>query len=108
MKPLQEFVESKGGEFLLNMAGKRLIMEDGACTGVQCEGDGVTDVKAKAVIVATGGFLGNVDMMREKFGTFVNPLGNVLSVGEGIDMVQAAGGQLSTQWGIAGNEFTRA
>ena len=66
----------------------------------------MTDVKAKAVIVATGGFLGNVDMMREKFGTFVNPLGNVLSVGEGIDMVQAAGGQLSTQWGIAGNEFT--
>ena len=95
MKPLQEFVESKGGEFLFNTAGKRLIMEDGACTGVQCEGDGVTDVKAKAVIVATGGFLGNVDMMREKFGTFVNPLGNVLSVGEGIDMVQAAGGQLS-------------
>ena len=90
MKPLQEFVESKGGEFLFNTAGKRLIMEDGACTGVQCEGDGVTDVKAKAVIVATGGFLGNVDMMREKFGTFVNPLGNVLSVGEGIDMVQAA------------------
>ena len=106
MKPLQEFVESKGGEFLFNTAGKRLIMEDGTCTGVQCEGDGVTDVKAKAVIVATGGFLGNVDMMREKFGTFVNPLGNVLSVGEGIDMVQAAGGQLSTQWGIAGNEFT--
>ena len=58
-------MESKGGEFLFNTAGKRLIMEDGACTGVQCEGDGVTDVKAKAVIVATGGFLGNVDMMRE-------------------------------------------
>ena len=75
MKPLQEFVESKGGEFLFNTAGKRLIMEDGACTGVQCEGDGVTDVKAKAVIVATGGFLGNVDMMREKFGTFVNQIG---------------------------------
>ena len=45
-------------------------------------------------------------MMKEKFGTFVNPLGSVLSTGEGIDMVQAAGGQLSTQWGIAGNEFT--
>ncbi len=91
---------------MFNTAGKRLIMEDGTCTGVQCEGDGVLDVKAKAVIVATGGFLGNVDMMPSSFGTFVNPLGNVLSVGEGIDMVQAAGGQLSTQWGIAGNEFT--
>ena len=105
LKPLQDFVESKGGEFLFNTAGKRLIMENGACTGVQCEGEGVIDVKAKQVIVATGGFLGSTDMMLEKFGTFVNPLGNILSVGEGIDMVQAAGGQVSTQWGIAGNEF---
>lgn len=106
MKPLQEFVEAEGGEFLFNTAGKRLIVEDGACVGVQCEGDAVIDVRAKQTIVATGGFLGNVEMMKEKFGTFVNPLGSVLSTGEGIDMVQAAGGQLSTQWGIAGNEFT--
>ena len=107
MKPLQEFVEGNGGEFVFDTAGKRLIVENGVCTGVQCEqGKTVIDVKAKAVIVATGGFLGNTDMMLEHFGTFVNPLGNVLSVGEGIDMVKAAGGQLSTQWGIAGNEFT--
>ncbi len=106
MGPLQKFVEAEGGEFLFEMAGKRLIMEDGVCTGVQCEGSKIVDVKAKAVIVATGGFLGNSEMMTEKFGTFVNPLGNVLSVGEGIDMVQAAGGQVSTQWGIAGNEFS--
>lgn len=107
MKPLQEFIEGNGGEFLFETAGKRLIMEEGTCAGVQCEqGKTIVDVKAKAVIVATGGFLGNVDMMREHFGTFVNPLGNVLSVGEGIDMVKAIGGQLSTQWGIAGNEFT--
>ena len=81
-------------------------MEDGTCVGIQCEGDGVLDVRAKAVIVATGGFLGNVDMMTERFGTFVNPLGSILSVGEGIEMVQAVGGQVSTQWGIAGNEFS--
>lgn len=107
MKPLQEWVEGKGGEFLFDTAGKRLIMENEKCTGIQCEqGKTVIDVKAKAVVVATGGFLGNSDMMTEKFGTFVNPLGNILSVGEGIEMVQAAGGQVSTQWGIAGNEFS--
>ncbi|NTU89437.1 MAG: FAD-binding protein [Actinobacteria bacterium] len=107
MGPLQKWVEGKSGEFLFNTAGLHLIMEDGSCTGVQCEqGETVIDVKAKAVIVATGGFLGSPDMMVEKFGTFVNPLGNILSVGEGIEMVQAAGGQLSTQWGIAGNEFS--
>ena len=107
MGPLQKWVEEKGGEFIFDTTGKRLIMEDGVCTGVQCEqGKTVLDVKGKAVIVATGGFLGNVEMMKERFGTFVNPLGNILSIGEGIDMVQAAGGQVSTQWGIAGNEFT--
>lgn len=106
MGPLQQFIEANGGEFVFNTAGKRLIMEDGTCVGIQCEGDGVLDVRAKAVIVATGGFLGNVDMMTKRFGTFVNPLGSILSVGEGIEMVQAVGGQVSTQWGIAGNEFS--
>lgn len=106
MGPLQQFIEANGGEFVFNTAGKRLIMEGGTCVGIQCEGDGVLDVRAKAVIVATGGFLGNVDMMTERFGTFVNPLGSILSVGEGIEMVQAVGGQVSTQWGIAGNEFS--
>ncbi|MEG2934774.1 MAG: FAD-dependent oxidoreductase [Gordonibacter sp.] len=106
MAPLQKWIEGKGGEFVFDTAAKRLIMEDGVCTGVQCEGSKVVDVKAKAVIVATGGFLGSVEKMQERFGTFVNPLGSVLSVGEGIDMVQAAGGQISTQWGIAGNEFS--
>ncbi len=106
MGPLQAHIEANGGEFIFNTAGKRLIMEDGVCVGVQCEGDSVIDVKAKAVIVSTGGFLGNPDMMVERFGTFVNPLGNLLSVGEGIEMVQEVGGQVSTQWGIAGNEFS--
>ena len=106
MGPLQQFIEANGGEFVFNTAGKRLIMKDGTCVGIQCEGDGVLDVRAKAVIVATGGFLGNVDMMTERFGTFVNPLGSILSVGEGIEMVQAVGGQVIPQWGIAGNEFS--
>ena len=74
-------------------------MEDGACTGCVRKRRRVTDVKAKAVI--TGGFLGNVDMMRE-FGTFVNPLGNVLSVGEGHRHgVQAAGGSASPRSGAS-------
>lgn len=107
MGPLQQWAESNGAQFVFNTTGKTLIMENGACTGVQCEQESkIIDVKAPAVIVCTGGFLGNTDMMLERFGTFVNPLGSVLSVGEGIDMVQAAGGQLSTQWGIAGNEFS--
>lgn len=107
MGPLKEWIEQEGGEFIFDTTGKALIMEEGVCTGVQCEQEStVIDIKAKAVIVATGGFLGSPEMMVEKFGTHVNPLGNVLSIGEGIKMVEAAGGQVSTQWGIAGNEFS--
>lgn len=108
MGPLQTWVEDKGGQFIFNTTGKRLIVEDGKVAGIQCEDStsSIIDVRAKATIVCTGGFLGNDAMMQEHFGTHVNPLGNILSIGEGIDMVRAAGGQLSTQWGIAGNEFT--
>ncbi len=107
MGPLQAHVEGKGGEFLFGATGKALLLDNGAVKGVQCEVDGkVVNIEAKQTIVCTGGFLGNAEKMQEHFGTHVNPLGNILSVGEGIDMVKAAGGQLSTQWGIAGNEFT--
>lgn len=107
MGPLQDWTEENGAEYIFNTTGKSLIMEDGVCKGVQCEEEdgSILTVNASAVIVCTGGFLGNSDMMLEKFGTYVNPLGNTLSIGEGIDMVAAVGGQLSTQWGIAGNEF---
>ena len=107
MGPLQQWCEANGAQFLFSTTGKTLLMEEGTCVGVQCEQDKkVVNVKAPAVIVCTGGFLGNDEMMQKQFGTHVNPLGNVLSIGEGIDMVTAAGGQLSTQWGIAGNEFS--
>ena len=110
LTPLQKGLEQKGATYKLNLRATNFIVDgEGAPIGVRFndeKNNKTVDIRAKKIIVATGGFLGNVDMMREKFGTFVNPLGNVLSVGEGIDMVQAAGGQLSTQWGIAGNEFT--
>ena len=110
LTPLQKGLEEKGATYKLNLRATNFIVDgEGAPIGVRFndeKNNKTVDIRAKKIIVATGGFLGNVDMMREKFGTFVNPLGNVLSVGEGIDMVQAAGGQLSTQWGIAGNEFT--
>ncbi|NPD31503.1 FAD-binding protein [Eggerthellaceae bacterium zg-1084] len=107
MGPLQAYVEGKGGQFLFEHTGRALLTSDGVVTGVQCEANGkVVNIEAAQTIVCTGGFLGSPEKMVERFGTHVNPLGNILSVGEGIDMVQAVGGQVGTQWGIAGNEFS--
>lgn len=65
-------------------------MENGTAVGVLAsQPGGVTvEVRAKAVLVCTGGYLGNEDMIHEHFGNVtVNPLGNTLSDGAGINMV---------------------
>lgn len=106
--PMQQWCEERGVRFVFDCALESLIVEDGACQGMNCVmGDGSkVAVLGKKTLVATGGFLGNDTMMIERFGTKVNALGNTLSDGAGIEAVVAAGGVYGTQWGIAGNEFT--
>ena len=106
--PMKEEVESLGGQFLLETTGEEVIMENGTAVGVLAsQPGGVTvEVRAKAVLVCTGGYLGNEDMIHEHFGNVtVNPLGNTLSDGAGINMVVEAGGTLDRNWSIIANEF---
>lgn len=106
---LQEDIEKNGGQFLFETTGKKVIVEDGKVTGVEAEkADGTkVTVHAKAVIMATGGYLGNDELMKEHFGGVkVNALGSTLSVGEGMDMVVEAGGMLDNNFGIVANEFS--
>jgi fumarate reductase/succinate dehydrogenase flavoprotein domain protein len=110
-QPVKEKVESLGGQFLLETAGKSVIMENGAAAGVLAErSDGTpVEVRAKAVLICTGGYLGNEAMMAEHFGEVkINPLGNTLSDGAGINMVVEAGGVLDRNWSIIANEFAGA
>lgn len=106
--PLQNWCEEHGAQFVLDCGMDSLIVEDGAVMGLNCtRSDGSQlQVRAKKTLVATGGFLGNDEMMIERYGTKVNPLGNTLSDGTGIESVVAAGGMYGTQWGLCGNEFT--
>lgn len=68
---LQGQCNELGVTTLLNTTGKSLIMdENGQCVGVNAEtaaGDKVT-VNAKSVIVATGGFVDNEEMLAEYVG----------------------------------------
>ncbi len=73
--------------------GKNLIFKDGRVAGVIAEdmdGEKIT-ISAKAVIVATGGFLNNKEMMK-KYTRYpeVIPVGNVGKTGDGIQMMLAA------------------
>lgn len=105
---LQKDIESHGGQFLFETTGKKVIMQNGKAVGVEAEQKDGTKVlvHAKSVILATGGFLGNQELMKQHFGTKVNALGSTLSVGDGMNMVLKAGGMLDNNFGIVANEFS--
>lgn len=61
---LKNEVEKKGVDIRLNNRAVELLMEDGAVTGVKVEGpSGEYTIKAKAVILTTGGFGANNEMV---------------------------------------------
>ncbi len=61
---LSEVVEENGIEVLLNTRATEILSEDGSVTGVMAEDEEhVYTVKAKAVILATGGFGSNYELM---------------------------------------------
>ena len=103
--PLKNDIEANGGEFIFSTAVSEIVMKDGTAVGVKGKnGDKVVEVDAGAVLICTGGFLGGEEMQREHFNTKVFPLGNTLSDGTGIRMIQAAGGVLDRNFAVLGNE----
>lgn len=84
-----------------------ILLENGKVAGVQAKIDGkTTDIKAKAVIVCTGGFLGNEELVAKYFGgSKIVCMGNAANKGMGIQMCQAAGGQIGKCFSISMNEY---
>lgn len=105
--PMIARIDELGGDIMLNTRADELLMEDGAVVGVvgqQADGTIVT-VNAASVIIATGGFAANTEMVAE-YNNFWEGLDadilttNVSSAqGEGIIMAQEAGADV-TQMGI--------
>lgn len=103
--PIVAHIQQNGGTVLFDADVYAVLMEEGVAVGVQADIDAtVTNVRAKAVVVCTGGFLGNEQMQRERFNTPVFPLGNTVSDGTGIQMVLNAGGVLDRPFAVLGNE----
>jgi fumarate reductase flavoprotein subunit len=95
MKILQEKYQAAGGQVLLETPGKSLIKENGRVVGVIAtnkSGETIR-VQAKAVIVATGGYANNKEMLQKYFPAFpeIIPIGNIGKDGDGIKMAWAAG-----------------
>lgn len=107
ISPITKAVEANGGTFLYSTPGEHIIMENGKAVGMQgtnADGDTVI-VKAKAVMICTGGFQGNKEMLQEYLGyANVVSLGSNMASGDGINMVLEAGGILDRNFGVLGNE----
>lgn len=92
MQFMKERVEVAGVEVRLNTEAKELVVEDGAVTGVVVEGlAGQYTITAQKVIIATGGFCANPEMVAQYAPTYVNaiPYVNAGCKGDGFTMAQA-------------------
>lgn len=88
---------SNGGELLVNSAASEVLLdENGAVSGVRVDTPGGSmTVPAGAVILATGGFQGNPELMARYFGRWSDRLivrANLNSTGDGFLMGSAVGG----------------
>ena len=96
---MTEKAKELGAEIYLETTVKSLIMEDGKCVGVHAvdkNGEEI-EARAKAVVVATGGFGTNKEMIKENFGYYLwenfFPFNVPGTAGEGLNMMWEAGAQ---------------
>lgn len=102
-KMLANSVEKTGGKVLTQTTATKLLTnEKGEVTGVAAtKKDGTTlEIAAKNVILATGGYAGNKEMVKEASG--FDPILGGLSqnVGEGLKMAWDVGAEKPTNFGI--------
>lgn len=82
-------------QYMTELTATSLIFdEDGKAIGVNAQYyDGTAyEIYGKTIILATGGFLGNEDMMKEYLGSTICTIGDIVNDGTGIQMGISAGG----------------
>lgn len=86
---------NEDNDYMLELTAEELLTDsEGNVTGVKAISyDGTTyEISGKSVILATGGFLGNNEMLEEVYGSTVKSIGDTVNDGTGIKMGQSVGG----------------
>lgn len=87
-KNLAERLEAAGGTLLTNAPATELVVENGAVVGVKAEGEGKAyTIRAKAVILASGGYGANDALVPDEYKKFVYA-GHAGATGDAIKMVE--------------------
>ena len=93
---LEQRIKGLGGTILYDTEATELVMTDGVVTGVKAKsGDGANwTITGKSVILASGGFMRNAEMIAQYYPEYVGQFFNCASAstGDGIKMGLAAGG----------------
>jgi len=110
VKSLVTGAKEKGVDLRLGTPVARILKENGRITGVSAEDDQVDlQVRAKAVVIASGGFANNKQWIKKytglELGKNLLPVGNVDKFGDGIRMAWEAG---AAEEGIGVLELYRA
>ena len=88
VKNLTAKFEEEGGKLYLSTPATELIIDNGAVVGVKAEGNGKAyTINAKAVILATGGYGANKDLVPDEYEVFVYA-GHAGAEGDAIKMVE--------------------
>jgi succinate dehydrogenase/fumarate reductase flavoprotein subunit len=84
---------ARGVEIHTRTAGQRLVLTDGAVTGIELSGGRTLDVGA--VVLATGGFDYDTELVRDFLrGPVSRPIGAPSNTGDGLRMAMRVGAQL--------------
>ncbi|WP_246187899.1 FAD-binding protein [Paenibacillus tengchongensis] len=99
---LAESVEKNGGQVITETTAKQLITgANGEVAGVVAEkADGTTlEITGKSVVMATGGYAANKEMVKEAFGFEGVNGGLGQNIGEGLQMAWEAGAKVPDNFG---------
>ncbi len=104
IKELTRAAREAGVAFRYRCAVREIATNNGLITGLAVEQDGIREIlPADAVVLASGGFQGNGEMMRAHFGArattmrLISP-GTHFNSGDGIRMAIQLGADLSGDW----------
>lgn len=103
----QTMLDANGVQCVFGAQATELILEDSTVAGVRCTtADGTLDVRAKTVVLCTGGFLGNPDLQKKYLaGAKVVAKAVAACDGSGIELAASAGAQVGKTFSIVMNEY---
>ncbi len=111
LRTLEKNLRERGGELHRNTQVIDLIEENGLCVGVRAkQGERDVEFRARAVLIADGGFQANAEMTRQTISPAPQSLKqrNVCTgVGDGIRLARAAGAAISSLEAFYGHVLSR-